>query len=413
MLQTFTISNEVISVDVSRELGKLVQAQIAVMRRSYETAGRVSTDALKALSEIVKMTGLNVEFISTPGPHPDAWMMTFMYVGHQGTTWSKFLPTEVRTSKDGLKYVTKVDLKNVKVSGPMVDELKYKSNCAESFFHPSNGFTDEEITGIVLHEIGHAFNVFVTLSDYIWLNYMLSDGIDVLLGNKRNEFNLDVLDHTWILKNVPANEREEYANNRTPENAKRAILSMFKKAPRHYLYDNPGTAHMREEQMADMFATRLGYGRHMIKGLDRIYKAYGMSTDYRSSWLGNLVRAAVLVVFLPFTLLWMLTLSGTSDWDFGGRYDGTVERVEKVRLDLINQLKTIKDRTMAPYIKADIEAIDEVLTTYHKGSNLFDWIGQFVSPQLRKETKLKVQEENLEHLLNNDLFYQAHRFQPK
>uniref|UniRef100_A0AB39CCL8 Virion structural protein n=1 Tax=Pseudomonas phage RVTF4 TaxID=3236931 RepID=A0AB39CCL8_9VIRU len=413
MLQTFTISNEVISVDVSRELGKLIQAQVAKMRRSYEVGGKVAEDTLKGLSDIVKMTGLNVEFISTPGPHPDAWMMTFMYWGHQGTTWSKYFPQEARTSKDGLKYVTKVDLKNLKVSGPMVDELKYKSNCAEAFFRPSNEFTDEEITGIILHEIGHAFNVFVTLSDYIWLNYMLSDGVDVLLGNKRNEYNLEVLDQTWVEKNIPPKQRDEWANKRSPENIKRAILSLYKKAPRHYLYENPGSAHMREEQMADMFANRLGYGRYMIKGLDRMYKAYGMKTDYRSSWVGNLVRAAFLLVFLPFTLLWMITLTGTCDMDFGGRYDGTVERVEKVRLDLINQLKTIKDRTMAPAIQADIEAIDEILKDYHKGTNLFDWIGQFVSPQLRMETKLKVQEENIEHLLNNDLFYQAHRYQPK
>lgn len=410
MLQTFTISNEVISVDVSRELGKLVQAQVAKMRRSYETSGIVNIDTLKGLSEIVKMTGLNVEFISTPGPHPDAWMMTFMYHGHQGTTWSKYFPQEARTSKDGLKYITKVDLKNVKVSGPMVDELKYKSNCAEAFFHPSNGYSDEEITGIILHEIGHAFNVFVTLSDYIWLNYMLTDGIDVLLGNKRNEYNLEVLDHTWMEKNVDKDFREEYANKRSPENARRAILSTYKKAQRHYLYDNAGSAHMREEQMADMFATRLGYGRHMIKGLDKMYKAYGMSTDYRASWVGNLVRAAFLLVFLPFSLLWMITLTGTCDLDFGGRYDGTVQRVEKVRYDLINQLKSIKDRTMVPIIQADIEAIDEILKEYHKGQNLFDYVGQFVSPILRKETKLKVQEENLEYLLNNSLFVEAFRY---
>jgi len=410
MLQQFTVSNEVISVDVSRELGKLIQAQVAKMRSSYELAGQVSTESLKGLSDIVKMTGLNVEFISTPGPHPDAWMMTFQYWGHQGTTWSKYIPTERISSKDGLKYVTKVDLKNLKATGPMVDELKFKSNCSEAFFMGANGYTDEEITGIILHECGHAFNLFVTLSDYIYLNYMLSDGIDVVLGNKRNEYNLEVLDHTWLVKNIPEDQRETFTNSPTPDKARRAILSTYKKAPRHYLFDNPSSAHKREEQMADMFATRLGYGRAVATGLHRMYKAYGMETDMRASWWGNLLRMAAAILFLPFTILWLMTVSGDNDFNFAGRYDNPKERVMKIRLDLINQLKTVKDRSLVSPIQADIDALDELLKEYHVGKDLYDYMAELASPRLRREKKLITHEENLEALLNNSLFVEAFRF---
>jgi hypothetical protein len=410
MLQQFTISNEVISVDVSRELGKLIQAQVAKMRKSYELGNVVSADALKGLSDIVKMTGLNVEFISTPGNHPDAWMMTFQYWGHQGTTWSKYVPTQSTTSKDGLKYVTKIDLKNLKATGPMVDELKFKSNCSQAFFMPANQYTDEEITGIILHEIGHAFNLFITLGDYIYLNYALTDGIDVALGNKRNEYNLEVLDHTWLLKNIPADQREAYVNSPSPDKVRRAILSTYKKAPRHYLFENGGSAHKREEQMADLFATRLGYGRHVATGLHRMYKAYGMDTDMRASWWGNLIRMAAALVFLPFTVLWLMTVSGTSDWDFGGRYDDPKERVQKIRMDLINQLKSVKDTTLKSPIQADIDVLDELLKEYHTGRDLYDYMAELASPVLRREKRLITHEENLEALLNNSLFVEAHRF---
>jgi hypothetical protein len=410
MLQQFTVSNEVISVDVSRDLGKLVQGQVAKMRKSYEISGTVSEDTLKGLSDIVKMTGLNVEFISTPGDHPDAWMMTFQYWGHQGTTWSKYIPTEKITSKDGLKYVTKVDLKNLTAKGPMVDELKFKSNCSQAFFVPANGYTDEEITGIILHECGHAFNLFVTLGDYIFLNYALTDGIDVALGNKRNEYNLEVLDHTWLEKNIPADQREEFVNSPSPDKVRRAILSTYKKAPRHYLFDNPTSAHKREEQMADLFATRLGYGRHVATGLHRMYKAYGFETDQRPTFLGNLLRMAAALVFLPFTILWLLTVSGDNDWNFAGRYDDPKERVLKIRMDLINQLKTIKDRTLISPIQADIDILDELLKEYHTGRNLYDYMAELASPKLRREKRLLTHEENLEALLNNSLFVEAHRF---
>lgn len=410
MLQNYIVSNEVISVDVSRELGKLIQAQVAKMRASYELSGVVSVDTLKGLSEIVKMTGLNVEFFSFPGIYPDAWMMTFEYIGHQGTTWSKFIKPESISSKEGLKYVTKVDLKGPKVSGPMADELKFRSNCGEAFFVAANGYTDEEITGIILHEIGHAFNLFITLGDYIYLNYMLSDGIDILLGNKRNEFNLEVLDHTWVEKNIDPALREEFANKRTPDQARRAIISCWKKAPRHYLFANNASAHRREEQMADMFANRLGYGRALATGLHRMYKSFGMDLDMRASFLGNLLRMAVALVFLPFTIMWLLTVSGTSDWDYGDRYDDPKERVMKVRLELITQLKTIKDRSMASTIQADIDVLDEILKEYHKGKDLYDYLAELASPKLRRERKLIVHEENLEALLNNSLFVEAHRY---
>lgn len=410
MLQTFTISNEVISVDVSRELGKLVQAQVAKMRSSYELTGVVSTESLKGLGDIVKMTGLNVEFISTTGPHPDAWMMTFQYWGHQGTTWSKYFPSESMTSKDGLKYVTKVDLKKLKATGPMVDELKFKSNCATAFFVPANGYTDEEITGIILHEIGHAFNLFVTLGDYIYLNYALTDGIDIVMGNKRNEYNLEIVDHTWLLKNIPAEQREEFANSPAPDKIRRAIISTYKKSPRHQLFDNPGSAHKREEQMADLFASRLGYGRHVATGLHRMYKSFGMSTDTRASWYGNLLRMAFAVLFLPITIIWLMTVSGTNDLNFGGRYDEPKERVQKLRMDLITQLKAIKDRSLVSGIQADIDALDELLKEYHTGRNLYDYMAELASPVLRREQRLITHEENLESLLNNTLFVEAHRY---
>lgn len=408
MLQHFTISNEVISVDVSRELGKLIQAQIAEMRKSCKDTGIISPGTLKTLGDIVGMTGINVTFVTTE--YVDAWMFSPTYYGHGGTAWSDNNYKVVVASKDGIQRSAKVDIAKLKVSGDLVGEIKFTSCIGSGFFKPEYGFTDEEITAIILHEIGHAFNIFITLSDYIYLNYMLSDGVDVLLGNKRNTYNLEVLDHTWIEKNIAKDLREEYVNNRTPGNARRAILSTWKKAPRHYLFANNATAHMREEQMADMFATRLGYGRPLASGLHRMFKQFGYEFDQRPSLVGNIVRLAIALAFFPFTLIWMLAVSGTNELQFGDRYDNPKERLNKIRLDLINQLKSIKDRSVIASIQSDIDALDVLLKEYHNGRTLFDSLADFASPVLRRESRLKTHEENLESLLNNDVFVAASRY---
>jgi len=82
----------------------------------------------------------------------------------------------------------------------------------------------------------------------------------------------------------------------------------------------------------------------------------------------------------------------------------------KIRLDLINQLKTVKDRSLVSPIQADIDALDELLKEYHVGKDLYDYMAELASPRLRREKKLITHEENLEALLNNSLFVEAFRF---
>lgn len=406
MLRQVTISNEVISIDVSRELGKLIEAQIAKMRKCFEDTKLVSDALLKELSDIVFTTGLRVEFVSSP--YMDAWMFSPTFWGHHGTAWNSWGISINISSKDGIKNVGKVDLQKLTVSGKLTDDMKFKACIGNGFF--TAGFTDAEITAILLHEIGHGFNTFVTLGDYIYLNYMLSDGIDILLGNKRNELKLEILDHTWVVNNLDKDEREAFINSPSPASARRAILSVWKKAPRHYLFANPVSAHKREEQMADMFTSRLGYGRALVMGLDRMHKQFGYAIDERPSWWGDLLRISAMIVFIPITLMYVMTVSGTNSMKFADRYDKPKDRLNKIRMDLITQLKNIKNKSLLPIIQEDIDVIDEILKEYHTASNAFDKLAELASPNLRKERRLLEHEENLESLLNNDLFVTAQRF---
>lgn len=408
MLQHFNISNEVVSVDVSRELGKLIEVQVGRMRKAYESTSTLPASELARLSDIVFMTGLRVEYRSIDGL--TAAMLMPSFIGHQGTAWTAGKGKMLLVSKDGINAAAKIDLVKLQISGEILKDLPFTSYIGTSWFDATPGFTDAEITAVILHELGHGFNTIATLSDYIWLNYMLTDGIDVLLGNKRNVYKLEVLDQTWVEKNIAKEMREDFVNKRSPAQARRAIMATWKKAPRHYLFENNGASQKRDEQMADMFTTRLGYGRALAVALNRSDKYHGLVTDQRTTVAGGIGRVALAILGLPLILVWMLVVSGTSDMNLEGKYDNPRERNMKIRMDLINQLKSIKDRSLVSAIQQDIDTMDVLIKEYHNDTTLFDALYDFASPVGRKEKRLLVHEENLEHLFNNDLFVTANRY---
>ncbi|MFO5795479.1 hypothetical protein, partial [Klebsiella pneumoniae] len=55
-------------------------------------------------------------------------------------------------------------------------------------------------------------------------------------------------------------------NDRTEGNIRKVILSSFKKAQRPHLTGDV-QSRKRDEQLADLFATRLGYGRPLVTAL--------------------------------------------------------------------------------------------------------------------------------------------------
>lgn len=408
MLRNVTISNEVISIDVSRELGKLLQAQFEVILKEYNETGILQASTANVLCDIIGATGLKSTFNLIQAPYINAAMLVPAFSGHRGTgfTFDKILYSA--STPDGIKDVIKIDTEKLKFSGKFVEQMQYE-------FHLTSGAlngqcTAEELTGLTLHEVGHAVDSLATLGDYVYLNYMLNDGIDVLLGNKRNVFKIDLLDQTYLEKHITPEEREAFVNGRTPEGARRAIISAFKKAPRGYLFDNTKASWKRDEQFADWFAARMGYARPLATMIHKMHKSYNSKEVRKSMVLFNAVQLFMAVGLFPLTLVYIFMANETSEWDLQEKYDTGYDRINKLRLELIAQLKSIKDTSLHATIMADIAAVDTVMAEYNRNRTVFDFLADLGSAKRRREKDQLKHEQNLETLLNNDLFITAKRY---
>lgn len=413
------VSLEALAIDVKRDFGSALLAGVKKLRDAYETTKQTTKEDRENIQNIIKLgtgggrkdAGINIVLNIWETPAPDAAIATMRWDGHQGTRPA--IDGEYATtvmSKDGLDYLVDVDVKELSVKGKLCEEFIFQVYCSLGFVDRSAGWTDEEVTAILAHEVGHGFDVFITMGDYIALNYFLQDGVDVLMGNKQNRTQLKILDATWMAKNIPDPKiREQWANSRTPDIARRAILSAFKDLPRYHLYQNEQTAWRREEQMADLFVTRLGMGRALATGLHRMHKYFGYDINKSSGWLGNLLKILVMMTFLPITVLLIATQQEASAWDMGDRYDDPQERLVKIRRDLVNQLKNIKDTKLKPSIDADLRVIDGMLKEYDQSRTLFEELVYFFKPGVRRQAQYTEFEHNIEELFHNDLFVQAYR----
>lgn len=416
---TKSISLEVLAIGAKTQLVGLVRDYIQAMRSLWPDYPSNANRFSYSNSKWGELTNVFVEGVrKTVGPKIsidvfggiEAYNMgvtsMIWFNGHSGSRWYEDPKAKIAVA-DGFNMndMLEIDLQKVTVKGKMVDDLVFKMYYTEAIMFNQSMFTLDEVTAVMLHEFGHILDTFITLGDYAWLNYYLTDGIEILQGTKKNKFKLQVLSDTAIKEFVSEADYDAFVNDRNEDNTKRVILSMAKKAPRHHLTDNPMTANRREEQLADLFASRLGYSRALAQFNYKYDKYYGDPALIGTSWYVNTISALFLVAALPITVLAVM-LHDPLNGGTTGRYDNQLVRITKIRRDLVAQLKNPgpldKDG-----IAADIDAIDAILKEYACNRTFFDGLVEFFRPSLRKQIQNTKVENDLESLFHNDLFLQA------
>jgi hypothetical protein len=425
MTRLLTVSNEVLNVSSKRMLGPELLAIIEKIQTDVRERGEPNPYDLVRMNEcVLKNTGLRVNTQVVNNPAVNAAMMVYSFHGHSGVTFfgKRAKPASIAGKAVDYKLNSiSIDLNAGYVKGDLVEALKFNMMLTTGLFVKGRvELTPEEITAIVLHELGHAFNVFATLADYVYLNYLLSEGVEVLLGKKPNKYRLEVLNDSYIQNAItdPA-LREKIKAHPTEENLRRALLEAHVKSPRHYLHSTDQKSSIkRDEQLADLFVSRMGFARALVTGLDKNMRQQGGSyTRGNVSFavveaikVASVVGSVALLPILPpagvFFALTTLVLSNKES----GSYDNPTERLTKVRKDLLAQLKQFdKEPQMRDSISADIELLDTLLVDYNQYRTAFEVFAHFVSGSARRKHQLQAQEETLERLLNNDLFLHAHR----
>lgn len=412
MFDNNVIALEMLAANVKNSIGTDIEAWIQACR-DIKSKGGVSHEAVtQNLIQLIRdKVGIKVEIGIVPDDlnvNLGMWS-DILFFGHSGTNYYKNPELKVFfTSQTGLRLVTEIDLKTAKVKGGMANHLIFKIMISTGVLYDVLGFKVQETAAMFLHEVGHAFDTFMNLGEYVYLNYFLTEGIEVLQGKKPNKYKLELLDDTWLKKNLPEDQIDSFTNDRSEDNIRRAIMTTYKKAPRHHLVNSDLASKRRDEQMADNFVARLGYGRDLVVALVKMDKYYSNYTDrLYSSWMGQTVKLMLMVAFAPITAFMIAFNDPLDDRNQDTRYDPPLQRLMKIRRDLIQQLKIVKSVANGKTIVDDIDAIEVMLKEYGKDSDVFDMALKFFRPNLRKQRQGLNTEQDLELLINNDLFVNA------
>lgn len=302
-----------------------------------------------------------------------------------------------------------VDLTKLKVTGSILKHQNHTLFLPFGFFNPRFGFTIDEVVAGILHEVGHAFSFYTTMGDCAMLNRYLTEGIEVMQGKAIAKTKVEVYSEAWVTKNLTPEEIGDFVYGKVnPTEALRVALLASSRLPRHHIVNSSYTSMAREEQFADLFASRLGYGKHMASLNYKCLKLYG-ATIGETGWtrqLCNVISVVASLPFLPLVLMFAFTEQLPSEHllDFEARYDNDKERLIKLRRDLIAQLKqSDNDHVKLTQIE-DIKAIDEMILKVHDGKSLYNSLVNVLRPSIRKSKQNRDKEEILESLVNNDLF---------
>lgn len=416
---TSTISQEVLAIGAKTPLVDICRNYVKEMREAWPdyplNDGRFSYSStrweeptkrfVKAIrSKVGPIVNIDVysgESNMNMGVKSQIW-----FNGHSGSRWYADPAERIFAKPEfNINQTLTVDLQKVTLKGDLVDELVFRLYYTETVMFNSKMFTVDEVVAVLLHEFGHIFNTFMTLGDYVWLNYYLTDGIEILLGKKKNVMKLELLSEKAILENVAKDDLDHFMNERNEESAKRVILSLLKKVPRHHLTQNDLIANRREEQLADLFCSRLGYGRAFSMFNYKCDKYFNDPALRETNWIVETAKAILAVATLPLAVIWVMA-TDPLDGGKAGRYDDPLSRLTKFRRDLVAQLKHPGPLDKDSII-ADMDAIDEIMKEYTTHVSFYDSLLTFFRPSIRKQQQNTKVEDDLESLFHNDLFVQA------
>lgn len=435
MSHSLNVSQEFIVTGGNKFFAPELMSRVEQLATSYRNDRLISSSAIDSIVKLVKTDlGLTIEFrVDDQVSGPNAYCIAPVFYGHNVVAAGALGAPSTTDHSDKLFEKIRnstVDLNKAKVTGAL-SEYKFTIAVSADLLSDSE-FTTAEVTAIILHELGHAFFMLATLGEYCWLNYYLTDGVDVVLGRKPNRYKIELLNSTYLAKHATdAAYLKDLKHTPSEANVRRAILDVTHRQPHNLLTTQVVRgAIKRNEQLADVFVARLGYGVHLATGLARLDRYPGNISGRRfgrtrikfvfmevvkliTGVLG--ITAGVMIAsVLPHLGVFIAILTPailSMDGAFSDQYDNPTERLVKIRRELITQLKSVSfGRLEKDAVVRDIQILDHLLDNRNQFISIWEALGHVLSPGSRREHHRLKHEELLEKLMSNDLFLQAHRF---
>lgn len=302
-----------------------------------------------------------------------------------------------------------VDTKLAKVGGYLSD---VKHTLILDFFSLKNyKLTPGEVTAVILHELGHAFNGLEDHNKLESTNRSILDVLNELYEKKPEKIN-------YVFKNKATQKEFEEASFSDSE----VQMDFCREVAMDYLgiintqmmngkYDETNF-----ENMADSFTTRFGRGKELVSGLDKLYRHTGQVLPNSKPLFFSLLTLEILMfatalfvipyfgIFTGFYFLMLFFSSGNTPMT----YDFPIERYNRIKNTLINGMKQLdlpKD-----VLKDLLEQYDTVTTLIEKGMAMRpsdEVLVGVLKPKTRTQNYHIDLQQKIEDSLNNRLFVKS------
>jgi hypothetical protein len=273
--------------------------------------------------------------------------------------------------------------------------------------------TPEELAATILHEIGHVWYGLevVTLSRTI--DYSLKDAIEAFAAPTL-EKRKTIIAAKKNFDSFTQGELDQLASCEDFKDAAVLIATHYASKTASEL-GHPVMDYRSAEIAADVFASRHGAGKHLLKALAKIDYNVGNRRALQFTMLvGSLTHILVgtafsLGLYLPLYALY--TIFAVTDPRIGGdlTYGSSRKRLERLRNDC-NAIA--KDRSISPEVLKDINETAELADTLIKATagnyvSLKYALKWALSPKFRNSLKYEDFIQQMQAMANNDLFRMA------
>lgn len=379
-------------------------------------------DSLNLNAIVKKHTGLNVEFklvgeVNAYALPPILDLNSPLLAGFRahGVGQDDLAPlhmgqNKVKAFSDSLKG--SIDRANGKVTG-VFSKIITTVSIGSGLWTEAN-LSAGEVAAVVLHELGHVFSFFETLTQVATTNMVLSSAVQALSKTTKKEERLQLVFGVAETMGVKIENPEALAEPTTkPETFASVFLKSYMEQQLRATHDSSRYDLRSAEFLADQFAARYGAGRDLVTGLDRMMRYAGGSHRrhfatymiFEAFKIGVTMLGAVFspFVWIPLVLLY-LTLAPVED----KIYDDPAERLARIKNDLV---QSVKDTTLDPKVRTeildDIETIDKVREGVKDRRSVANYLWIAMTSKRREQySQMRVQQE-LERLVNNDMFVRA------
>lgn len=311
-----------------------------------------------------------------------------------------------KDSKDRLSngLVTgSVDLATGKVSGEWtkIEHWLYVTPMIVS----TSEFTDEELAGIILHEVGHLITYYVYLGRVLSLNHALHEINSRWNDSMSYDHKVNLIKHVNSSIDMMALDPDALAEVKGSQTVTTMVVSEFANAPIS-AHNTSSMDYRSWEALSDQYAMRNGAGLHIASGVAKLSRLNGNSSYWSDGrhFIMNIFSLPFIVIGLPMVVLMMLM---NKPYD---TYDPPGERLKRIRREAINAVKNTKmPKDVRRQYENDIDQMQKLIDeTNDKDSWLmFTW--KHVIPSVRREEKNAEILNQLELLANNELFVLANK----